>query len=137
VLTGENHRLIHLLNQLKTIAKRVVANLQDRLGRWMQPLKETLVGGAVNDAAKGKGELIAENALLRQQLIVVKRQIKRSQLKGRDRLLLVFLTSKVRTWRQALLLVKPETVLSWHRQLFRLVWKRKTASREYLPRPLP
>ena len=32
-----------------------------------------------------------------------------STLKGRDRLLLVWLASKARTWRQALLLVKPET----------------------------
>ena len=119
--------LIHLLNQLKTIVQRVVTNLQERLGRWMQPVKETLVGGAVDDVTKGKGELIAENALLRQQLTVVKRQVKRPQLKGRDRLLLVLLASKVRAWRQALLLVKPETVLGWHRELFRLVWKRKTA----------
>ena len=78
--------------------------------------------------------MIAENALLRQQLIVVKRQIKQPQLKGRDRLLLVLLASKVRTWRQALLLVKPETVLKWHRELFRLVWKRKTAKQGRKPR---
>ncbi|MEP7287847.1 MAG: hypothetical protein ABI947_18990 [Chloroflexota bacterium] len=46
------------------------------------------MGRAVNDVTKGKGELIVENVLLRQQLIIVKRQVKRPQLKGRDRLLL-------------------------------------------------
>ncbi len=104
--------LIHLLNQMKTIAQHVVTHVQDRLKQWTQPLKDTLVGGTVSDVVKGKPELIAENALLRQQLIVVKRQIKQPQLKGRDRLLLVLLASKVRTWRQVLLLVKPETVRS-------------------------
>ncbi len=68
--------LIHLLNQLKTIAQRVVTHLQERLEQWMRPLKETLVGGVVNDVTKGKRELIAENTFLRQQLIVIKRQVK-------------------------------------------------------------
>ena len=125
--------LIHLLNQLKTIDGHVVTSMRDHLKRWTQPLKDTLVGGIVSDVVKGKPELIAENALLRQQLIVVKRQIKQTQLKGRDRLLLVLLASKVRTWRQALLLVKPETVLKWHRELFRLVWKHKTAKQGRKP----
>jgi hypothetical protein len=56
--------------------------LSEWLVRWAEPDKETLVGGAVNDAAKSKRELIAENALLRQQLIVLKRQVKHPQLKG-------------------------------------------------------
>jgi len=41
--------LIDLLNQRKTIAQRIVTSLKERLAQWTQPLKETLVGGAVND----------------------------------------------------------------------------------------
>ena len=82
----------------------------------------------MGDMVASKSELIAENALLRQQVIVLQRQIKRPRLKGTDRLLLVLLASRVRAWRQALLLVKPETLLGWHRGLFRLMWKRKTAT---------
>ncbi len=59
---------------------------------------------------------------------MLKRQVKQVKLKGRERLLLVLLASKVRAWRQTLLLVKPETVLGWHRRLFRLLWKRKSAT---------
>ena len=49
-----------------------------------------------------------------------------------DRGLLVLLASRVQNWKEALLIVKPETVLRWHRQGFRLFWQRRsrTTSRE-------
>ena len=78
------------------------------------------------DLARGKAELVAENALLRQQLIILRRQIKRPYYTKTDRLLLVLLARAVRPWRQALLIVQPETLLKWHRQLFRLFWKLKS-----------
>jgi putative transposase len=68
---------------------------------------------------------MAENLLLRQQLIVLRRSVKRPTLTRTDRALLVLLASRVGTWKHALLIVKPETVLRWHRQGFRLFWKRK------------
>lgn len=102
------------LNRLKSIADRLVKGMSKWVAQWTEPVKETLVGGAMNDVARSKGELIAENALLRQQLIVLKRQVKRPRLKEHDRLLLVVLASKARAWRQALLLIKPETLLGWH-----------------------
>jgi len=77
---------------------------------------------------------VVENTLLRQQLIVLKRQVKRPQLKGRDRLLLVVLASKLQQWRQALLMIKPATLLGWHRELFRLVWKHQSAASSQKPR---
>src|SRR6266705_822428 len=43
-----------------------------------------------------------------------------------DRVLLVLLARVVRTWRQAICIVQPETLLRWHRELFRLSWKRKS-----------
>jgi putative transposase len=120
--------LIRLFTHLKTLAYRIVARIAERLKQWTAPLTETVVGGAVGDATKSKPELIAENALLRQQLIVLRRQVKQVKLRGHERLLLVLLASKVHAWRQALLLVKPETVLGWHRRLFHLIWKRKSAT---------
>jgi putative transposase len=118
--------LNRFINRLKDIVQRVVRGVSGRLAQWAEPGKETLVGGVVGGMTASKGELVAENALLRQQVIVLQRQVKRPRLKGRDRLLPVLLASRVRAWRQALLLVKPETLLGWHRQLFRLMWKRKT-----------
>src|SRR5260221_356279 len=67
----------------------------------------------LTDLLRGKSELIAENALLRQQLSILHRQIKRPVYKKTDRLLLVLLASMVRTWKQALYLVQAETLLRW------------------------
>ncbi|MHB8630187.1 MAG: transposase [Aggregatilineales bacterium] len=44
----------------------------------------------------------------------------------KDRCLLVILASRVRQWKNALLVVHPETLLHWHRQGFRLYWQRKS-----------
>jgi putative transposase len=71
------------------------------------------------DLTRTKSELLLENILLRQQLIVLKRQAKRPTLTWRDRTLFVLLASRLRTWKQALVLVQPETVLRWHRDLLR------------------
>jgi len=81
------------------------------------------------DLSRGKSELLAENALLRQQLIILRRQIKRPVYRKSDRLLLVLLARMVRTWKQALFLVQPETLLRWHRELFRLCWKHRSKAR--------
>ena len=40
-----------------------------------------------------------------------------------DRRVLVWLTSRWQGWREALLVVKPATILGWHRTLFRLFWR--------------
>ncbi len=85
-----------LFTHLKSLATRIATELAGQFKRWTTPLTETVVGGAINDAAKSKPELIAENALLRQQLIVLKRQVKQVKLKRHERLWLVLLASKVR-----------------------------------------
>jgi transposase InsO family protein len=90
--------------------------------------------GTVSDLVRSKPELMAENAVLRQQLIVLRRSVKRPQLKWRDRLLLVFHASRVRSWKNVLLIVRPETLLRWHRALFRLYWRRKSEARSRQPR---
>jgi putative transposase len=42
--------------------------------------------------------------------------------------LLVALASRLRAWKQALLIVQPDTLLRWHRDLYRWLWKRKSRS---------
>src|SRR5258708_36331258 len=128
VSPGESIMLVRIVNRLKAIAEHIAKVVSERLAQWVEPGRANLVGGAVSDMTESKRDLIAENTLLRQQVIVLQRQVKRPRLKGQDRLLLVILASQVRAWRQALLLVKPETLLGWHRDLFRLVWKRKTTT---------
>ena len=55
----------------------------------------------------------------RHQLIILQRQVKHPRLSNRDRLRLLLLASATPFWRQALLIVQPDTLLRWHRQLFR------------------
>jgi transposase InsO family protein len=77
---------------------------------------------------------VAENAFLRHQLGILRRSVKRPRCTPTDRALLVLLASRLRAWRQALLIVQPETVLRWHRQGFRLFWRRKSRPRS-APQP--
>ena len=103
------------------------------LRQWTRPDNHSLLRNTVLDLARSKSELVLENALLRQQLIVLERQVKRPQLTWRDRSLIVLLTSKLRTWKAALMIIQPDTVLRWHRDLFRLVWKRKSKGKRGRP----
>ncbi len=100
--------------------------LQEHVLRWTKPSTTSLALGTLVDLTRGKAELLAENALLRQQLIVLRRQVKRPAYRKTDRLLLVLLARMVRFWKEALFLVQPETVLRWHRELFRVFWRHKS-----------
>ena len=126
---------------LRTIRRRAEAGLRAtrrRLAAWTRPdTSPSLVLGAVADLRRSRSALIAENALLRQQLIVLARAQQRPRLTRSDRALLVLLAGRVRAWRQALLVVRPETLLRWHRAGFRLVWRWKSAPRRRQPRIQP
>jgi putative transposase len=108
--------------------------LSSRLTRWTKSLGTSLPLGTLTDLGRSKSELIAENALLRQQLIILKRQVKRLACTKTDRVLLVLLARLVRTWQQALVIVQPDTLLRWHRELFRLYWKRKSKTQVHKPK---
>jgi transposase InsO family protein len=97
---------------------------QERVLRWIKPPTTSLVLSMLADMTRSKAQLLAENALLRQQLIILRRQVKRPVCRKKDRLLLLLMARMVRTWTQALFLVQPETLLRWHRELFRMFWKR-------------
>ncbi len=93
--------------------------------RWPQPAAAHLTGTGT-DLARTQGQLLAENALLRQQLLVLHHSVTRPTLTPADRALLVLLAGRVRAWRHALLIVRPETLLGWHRAGFRSFWRRKS-----------
>jgi hypothetical protein len=66
--------------------------------------------------------LALENLALRQQLAVYKRTVPRPRLRTMDRLFWVGLARIWTGWRQALLVVSPDTVLRWQRRRFREYW---------------
>ncbi len=109
-------------------------SLHHRFVAWTKPDTTSLLLGTLTDLARNKSELVAENALLRQQLIILRRQVKRPACTKTDRMLLVLLARMVRTWKQALFIVQPETLLRWHRQGFKLFWKSKSRAASPTPR---
>jgi transposase InsO family protein len=79
---------------------------------------------------RSRHDLGLEILALRQQVAVFQRRYPRARLKLRDRLFWVALSSIWNRWTEALIVVKPETVVGWHRAGFRLYWRlRSRASR--------
>jgi putative transposase len=78
--------------------------------------------------------LAAENLALRQQLAVLQASAKRPRLRRRDRLFWVCLSHIWSGWRSCLMIVKPETVIGWHRQGFRLYWRWKSRKKPGRPK---
>ncbi len=78
---------------------------------------------------KSQRELALENLALRQQLAILKRKTKRPKLTNADRAFWVALSRLWTDWQHALILVKPETVIGWHRRGFKLYWTWKSRHR--------
>ena len=70
-------------------------------------------------------DLALENMALRQQLGVLKLKKPRPKLRESDRILWMLLHRLWSRWRDALIIVQPETVVRWHRQGFRRYWRWK------------
>src|SRR5713101_7361700 len=69
----------------------------------------------------GQKQVALENAALRQQLAVFKRDVKRPRLHRRDRWFWIGLRTIWKDWKSALVIVRPETVISWQRNRFKTV----------------
>ena len=123
-----------VFTSLQRLKDSCLEALSSRFACWTKPLGTSLPLATLTDLGRSKSELIAENALLRQQLIILKGQVKRPACTQTDRILLVLLARLVRTWNQALLIVQPDTLLRWHRELFRLYWKRKSMASTHQPK---
>jgi putative transposase len=109
---GRSSAFVNLIHScLKRLVGTSVNFLRTCFVNWTAPLTSSLPLGTLADFGRSKSELMAENALLRQQLIILKRQVKRPACTKRDRLLLVLLARAVQAWKQTLLIVQPETLL--------------------------
>jgi len=124
----------HVFPSLLRLLTGCLNMLCSRFARWTKPLTSSLPLATLTDLGRSKSELLVENALSRQQLVILKRQMKRPTFTKTDRLLLVLLARLVRTWQQALLIVQADTLLRWHRDLFRLCWKRRSKTSSHKPK---
>jgi len=109
---GRTSTVPGILTFFKRLAGHGFQSLHHRFVTWTKPDTTSLLLATLTDFARSKSELVAENALLRQQLIILRRQVKRPACSKTDRMLLVLLASIVRIWKQALFIVQPETRLA-------------------------
>jgi len=87
-------------------------------------------------ATRSHAQLAAENLFLRKQLaLYLERQVKPRRAEDATRVTLVGLSWFV-DWRQLLTVVKPETLIRWHRMGFRLWWRWKSRARGRPPIPV-
>src|SRR5260370_28153914 len=77
-----------------------------------------MLATAVSAAFISRATLHSENRVLRHQLSVLRRSVKRPKLTSPDRTLWAWLCDVWIDWRSSLVIVKPETVIGWHRQGF-------------------
>src|SRR5688572_19383539 len=75
----------------------------------------------------GHRQLALENLALRHQLAIYKRTVTRPRLRRTDRFFWIGLARVWAGWRQALVIVTPDTVLRWQRRRFREYWTKLSA----------
>ena len=95
------------------------------------------LGTFLRSSVRSHSVLLAENLFLRKQLAFYQeRQIRPRRLSDSARFSLVF-WSRFCNWKSALVVVKPETLIGWHRRGFKLFWKLKSRpGRPKLPRDI-
>ncbi len=91
-----------LRHRLWPAAQRAIRVVARAFSRWCTPLPASPLVGTLADLARSRPALIAENALLRHQLAILHRSVKRPRCTPADRALLVLLAGRVRAWRSAL-----------------------------------
>src|SRR5438477_2833484 len=82
--------------------------------------------GNARAAFRTRADLALENLALRQQLALLRHHSKRPRFGRFDRTFWVWLSKRWAGWREALNVVRPETVIRWHRQGFRAFWNWKS-----------
>ncbi|MCF6284855.1 MAG: integrase core domain-containing protein [Candidatus Hydrogenedentes bacterium] len=81
-----------------------------------------LVIAILTSCFKSRASLQAENVALRHQLCVFQRSVRRAKVRPADRILWSFLSRVWPGWKDALLFVKPETVIGWQCKRFKKHW---------------
>src|SRR5437016_6182005 len=97
--------------------------------------------GSLSHSLHSQRSLLLENLALRQQLAVLKHKHPKPKLSPLDKIFWVLVRRFWSTWKQALIVVTPETVVRWHRAGFRLYWSlisrtRKRAGRNQLTKEI-
>lgn len=106
--------------------KPLFLRLKQVIKNWSRPTSFAATPASLADLTRTRTDLLIENAFLRHQVVVLSRHGKRPEITSTDRLFFVLLARCSKFWEQALLIVQPETLLRWHRDLFRRYWRVKS-----------
>jgi transposase InsO family protein len=120
-----------MFSALIKACKSFINRVNTQLKKMTKPATAAIAVGTLTDLPRSRADLLAENAMLRQQLIVLKRSVKRPKFTTGDRVRLSLLARLTGFWQSALHLVQPDTLLRWHRDLFRWYWRRKSKPKKH------
>src|SRR5690348_6018650 len=93
-----------------------------------------LLLGTIRRLFQTRRSLLVENLLLRQQLVALNRRRPKPRLAIFDKLFWVLARRFWSGWKQALIIVSPETVVRWHRAGFALYWRTISKARRVVGR---
>ena len=85
-----------------------------------------LIARFVHSLFRSQRQLVLENLALRQQVVMLRKSVKKPRPSVADKLFWIIFSRYVDGWRKILYGVHPDTVVRWHRQGFRLYWRWKS-----------
>src|ERR1035438_531019 len=77
---------------------------------------------------KTKIQLLLEIAMLTKQLEIYKRTDPKLKIKRTDRMFFSLMKDILSNWKERIVIVRPNTIMKWHREGFRIYWKWKSIS---------
>jgi len=114
------------------LLKHLVDSIGSRVSAFWDLLRPRVQtshpAGSLLDAVRSRRELIVENAMLRHQINILRRKMPRPKLTMLDRFRLLLAAAALPSWHRALAIVQPSTLLRWHREGFRLFWRRRSTA---------
>jgi len=127
--------LARLVPHQKSVCHEITGIFPDPIPGYLHVMLHLLSAliGTLAAPVRSRGDLAIETLALRQQLAILKCKTPRPRLSKTDRAFWVLLQRWWHRWRDAVIIVKPDTVIGWHRKGFKLYWTWK--SRRPLGRP--
>jgi hypothetical protein len=83
---------------------------------------------------KTRTQLILENIFLHKQLEIYQRTDPKLKIKRTDRIIFSLIMDMLSNWKERLFIVKPETVIKWHRTAFKFYWRWKSKQKGGRPK---
>jgi hypothetical protein len=82
--------------------------------------------GSPRSFFQSRAALLAENAVLRQQIVVLRRSVPKPRIRARGRVVLALAARVFGSVLRAITIVRPATVVRWHRSSWRLIWRKRS-----------